>query len=63
MTDLLSIINMLKRFGVFIYTGNRKDDIDLMQSEVKDLYEAGLLSKADYLQAVLVLRKELSKAE
>lgn len=61
MKDLLSIINLLKRFGIFIYTGNRNDDIDLMMSEVKDLYESGLLMKEDYLKAVLILRSELTK--
>ena len=61
MKDLLSIINLLKRFGIFIYTGNRNDDIDLMTSEVKDLYESGLLMKEDYLKAVLILRSELTR--
>lgn len=61
MRDLMSIINLLKRFGIFIYTGDRNDDIDLMMSEVKDLYESGLLQKEDYLTAILVLRKELNK--
>lgn len=61
MKDLLSIINLLKRFGIFIYTGNRHDDIDLMLSEVKDLYESGLLLEEDYLKAVLILRSELMK--
>lgn len=61
MKDLLSIINLLKRFGIFIYTGNRNDDIDLMMSEVKDLYESGLLMKEDYLKAVLILRSELTE--
>ena len=56
----LDIIKLLKRFGV-IFTGNRKDDIDFMQSEVKDLYDNGLLSQEDYLIATLVLRSELSK--
>lgn len=63
MKNLLSIINLLKSFGVFIYTGNRKYDIDLMMSEVKDLYDNGLLLKEDYLQAVLILRSEASKME
>lgn len=61
MKDLLSIISLLKRFGIFIYTGNRNDDIDLMLSEVKDLYESGLLMKEDYLKAVLILRSELTE--
>ena len=52
---------MLKRFGIYVYTGNRKDDIDLVQSEVKDLYDNGLLMKEDYLKAVLILRNEACK--
>lgn len=58
MKNLLGIIQLLKRFGVYIYTGNRKDDIILMQSEVQDLYESGLLQKEDYLQALLILHSE-----
>lgn len=61
MKNLLSIINLLKRFGIYVYTGNRADDISLMMSEVKDLYDSGLLAKEDYLTAVLILRGELSK--
>lgn len=61
MKNLLDIIKLLKRFGVYVYTGNRKDDIDLMASEVKDLYDNGLLLKEDYLKAVLILRYEASK--
>ena len=61
MKSLLDIIKLLKRFGVYVYTGDRKDDIDLMASEVKDLYDNGLLMKEDYLKAVLILRYEASK--
>lgn len=61
MKNLLDIIKLLKRFGIYVYTGNRKDDIDLMASEIKDLYDNGLLMKEDYLKAVLVLRYETNK--
>ncbi|MBO1911865.1 DUF910 family protein, partial [Microvirga sp. 3-52] len=37
---------------------NRKDDIDLMMSEVKDLYDSGLLQQDEYLKAILILRTE-----
>ena len=53
MKNLLGVIQLLKRFGIYVYTGNRKDDIDMMQSEVKDLYDSGLIMKEDYLKAVL----------
>lgn len=61
MKDLLGVIKFLKRFGIYVYAGNRKDDIDLMRSEVKDLYDHGLISEEDYLTATLILRSELSR--
>ena len=60
MKNLLSIIKLLKRFGIYVYTGNRKDDIDLMMSEVKDLYDGGLIQQDEYLKAILLLRFELA---
>lgn len=61
MKDYLGVLQLLKRFGIYVYTGNRKDDIDMVQSEVKDLYDNGLLMKEDYLKAVLILRSETAK--
>jgi uncharacterized protein YqgQ len=61
MKDFLGVLQLLKRFGIYIYTGDRKDDIEMAQSEVKDLYDNGLLLKEDYLKVVLVLRQEASK--
>ncbi|HJF30199.1 MAG TPA: YqgQ family protein [Sporosarcina psychrophila] len=61
MRDFLAVLQLLKRFGIHVYTGNRKDDIDMVQSEVKDLYDNGLILKEDYLKAVLILRSEAAK--
>lgn len=61
MKDHLSVIKLLKRFGIYVYTGNRQGDISLMLSEVKDLYDSGLILQEDYLSATLILRNELSK--
>lgn len=63
MKNLLSIIKLLKRFGIYVYTGNRKDDIDLMMSEVKDLYDSGLIQQDEYLKAILLLRFELANSD
>ncbi|MBE1553751.1 YqgQ family protein [Sporosarcina limicola] len=60
MKNLFGIIQLLKRFGIYVYTGNRRNDIFLMQSEVKDLYDSGLLLKEDYITAMLILRNESS---
>lgn len=63
LTDFLSVIQLLKRFGLFIYTGNKIDDIDLVKEEVKELYENGLILKEDYLSAILILREEQNKLQ
>lgn len=57
----MSVIQLLKRFGLYIYTGNKLDDIDLIKEEVKELYENGLILKEDYLSAIMILREEENK--
>ncbi len=59
MNNYLDVLQLLKRFGVFIYTGDQKTDIEMMISEVKELYETGLIMKEDYLPALLILKREL----
>ncbi len=54
------VVRLMRSFGAYIYTGDRRADILLMQSELKDLYEDGLIMKEDYLTASLLLRKELA---
>lgn len=61
MKDFFGVLQLLKRFGIYVYTGDRNDDIAMIQSEVKDLYDNGLLMQEDYLQAVLILRNEVAK--
>lgn len=61
MKDFYGVLQLLKRFGIYVYTGNRNDDIAMIQSEVKDLYDNGLLMQEDYLHAVLILRNEAAK--
>lgn len=61
LTDFLSVVKLMRRFGTFIYTGNKIDDIDLIRDEVKELYEGGLILQEDYLQVILILREEQRK--
>lgn len=61
MNEFYDVLQLLKRFGVIIYTGNKKQDSILMESEVKELYDHQFIDQQTYLQAVLVLRKEITK--
>ena len=60
MKSHLDVLQLLKRFGTFIYTGDRKTDLDLMLLEVKELFDNGLIMKEDFIRATLILRQELS---
>jgi uncharacterized protein YqgQ len=61
MNNFLDVLQLLKRFGIYIYTGDQKTDIEMMISEVKELYDTGLIMKEDYLQAFVLLKSELVK--
>ena len=49
---------LLKRYGVFVYVGDRMADLDLMEAELRDLYGSQLLEVKDFQQALLVVRQE-----
>ncbi|MCP1638822.1 YqgQ family protein [Streptococcus gallinaceus] len=58
MKTLYDVQQLLKRFGIFVYMGNRLYDIEMMKIELLQIYQAGLLDKMDYIQAELILRRE-----
>lgn len=47
------------QFGTIIYTGNRLGDLELMIMEINELYEWKLISKEQFQQAILLLKKEI----
>ncbi|MDQ0175188.1 uncharacterized protein YqgQ [Bacillus chungangensis] len=61
MKNFYDVQQLLKRYGIFIYIGKRLADIELMESEIRELYEAKLLEIETFQQAMLILRAERSK--
>ncbi|MEI3606817.1 YqgQ family protein [Pseudogracilibacillus sp. SE30717A] len=61
MKTVYDVRTILKRFGIFIYTGNRIADLELMQTEIRDLYNAHIIDIKMYQQAILVLKSEISE--
>lgn len=51
----------LRRFGIMIYTGNRAGDLLLIEDEIKELWELGLIDKEEYLQVMAALMQEKKK--
>ncbi|HEY4602640.1 MAG TPA: YqgQ family protein [Cerasibacillus sp.] len=58
MKTVYDVQQLLKRFGIFIYVGDRIADLELMEIELNELYEQRFISTNDYQIAVLILRKE-----
>jgi uncharacterized protein YqgQ len=58
MQTVYDIQQLLKKFGIFIYTGNRLGDLELMESELKQLYQIGMIELQTYQLGLLVLKKE-----
>lgn len=52
---------LLKRFGQYVYGPGRLATLELMEIEVKDLYDAGMIDREDYLKALIVLKNEIRK--
>ncbi|MEK3890735.1 YqgQ family protein [Bacillus sp. FSL K6-3431] len=63
MHTVYDVQQLLKRFGAFIYMGDRLSDLEVMESEIKELYFANLIQKEQFQQALFVLRSEIIKEQ
>lgn len=58
METVYDVQQLLKKFGTYIYTGDRLGDLDLMELEVDELFQEGFLPAAAYQEAKLILKKK-----
>jgi uncharacterized protein YqgQ len=56
---IYDIQQFLKKFGTFIYIGDRVADLELMGAELNELYNSQLIETKDYQSAILLLRQEI----
>ncbi len=56
---IYDVQQLLKKFGTIIYIGDRIADLELMEDEVKQLYQSGLIEPKVYQMAILLLRQEI----
>jgi uncharacterized protein YqgQ len=59
MKTIYDIRQFLKQYGIIIYIGNRVADLELMEFEVRELYQAKLMEPREYQTAILLLRHEI----
>lgn len=58
MESLYDVQQLLKQFGIIVYVGKRIWDIELMEIELKKLYDSRLVDRDTYLNAWHILRRE-----
>ena len=58
MQTFLDVLNLLKKYDIYIHVGKRLWDIELAAIEIDNMYKAGLLDAKEYAQIKLVLRHE-----
>ncbi|WP_044894798.1 YqgQ family protein [Bacillus alveayuensis] len=58
MKTIYDVQQLLKKYGIIIYVGDRLADLELMEEEVKELYQSQLIDAKEYQMAILLLRHE-----
>ncbi|MDA5458555.1 hypothetical protein B816_37 [Weissella confusa] len=58
MQTFLDVLNLFKKYDIYIHVGKRLWDIELAAIEIDNMYKAGLLDAKEYAQIKLVLRHE-----
>jgi uncharacterized protein YqgQ len=61
LNNMYDVQQLLKKYGIFVYLGDRNADLEMMQEEIRELYQSGLLSIEDFQRSMLILRSEMSK--
>lgn len=60
MKSVYDIQQYLKRFGSYIYLGDRLADLEMMEFEVRELYSSKLIETKEYQTAILILKHEIA---
>ncbi|WP_087971677.1 YqgQ family protein [Oceanobacillus rekensis] len=63
MKTIYDIQQLLKRYGTFIYTGDRIGDFNLMEIEIDELYQMRFIEVKEYQMAKLLLKREINRLD
>ncbi|MFM1652228.1 YqgQ family protein [Brevibacillus sp. B_LB10_24] len=56
-----SLDEFLRRFSIFIYTGDPEGDCLLIEDEIRELKQLGLIDNEEYMQAMIAVRQRFKK--
>ncbi|MHC0035919.1 YqgQ family protein [Pseudoneobacillus sp. C159] len=61
MKTIYDIQQFLKKYGTIIYVGDRLADLELMEEELRELFQSQLIETKEFQTALLLLRHEIQK--
>ncbi len=61
MNSIFDVRQLLKTYGTYIYLGDRLADLELMEDEVRELYQSNMIDIKQFQKAILLLRQEMAK--
>lgn len=61
LTTVYDVQQLLKSYGIIIYMDDRLDTLEMMLSEVIELYQTGLIEQSDYIYATMILKEALKE--
>ncbi|EOR21703.1 YqgQ family protein [Bacillus nealsonii] len=59
MQTIYDVQQFLKSYGTIIYVGDRVGDLQLMKSEIKELYHSQLIKEQEFDSAMRLLNHEI----
>ncbi|KAB8128440.1 YqgQ family protein [Gracilibacillus oryzae] len=63
MNSIYDIRKLLLKFGTVIYIGDRLADLELMEEEIMELYQVKMITKEQFLQSRLIIKREIEKTK
>lgn len=60
MKTVYDVQQLLKRYGVFVYTGERKGDLLLLEIELEELWRSKVIQITEFQTAKLIIRQEIA---
>lgn len=63
MNSMYDLQQLLKKYGTFIYTGNKLGDLELFEIELKELYEWNMIDVKTLQEGLIILKRESSRVK
>ncbi|MCW9139483.1 YqgQ family protein [Staphylococcus sp. SUC_1.2] len=55
--NFYDVLQLLKRYGFIIYFKDKEDMYEMMQQEIRSLYNFDLLTNEEYLKCILIINQ------